>query len=640
MNEIWSDDPAVLEDALRNCDGRRFKTRGGLVVELTNNDHTEDDGIVPEHYVARCGKGSLQGLSARWYYLPNGRIWSSDNHCDDIVSVLVTDNVPSTPEPIEEPGNPDFLRLVEYARNEEAAELIRKQYAKFRLLENLELRELGHTGKRRRVSWENASGLWRLLDHDKLAYSVPWTISEGEDIHEVFEKHRPNSCMRDCSKHELRTLYSLNPDTVKTAHIPKGAAGILQSAVCCLVWYGKESVYIDRRYSDGYLPGMSEAIVRGLAKQLHDSTGKTVKQLWKGDIVPGIPAIEKPVQFTLNRESDLMPWCDSVSYVVDYDDETVTLSTSSGHNRVCCQEQSGTDIADSGRCRCCSCGCRVDEADSRCDESGATYCNDCYSERYSYCSWSEQDCPADEIAERTFYGYESLYQRQRHAPAGGYGVSRTSPDWHTMYISDDAISNYFTELTDGNYCDDILVIEDNRGNYYAPDDEGEYMLTEDGETYHPDDVVTTLNEQIQPKDDCTELHDGTWCLTSEAVDVDGEWYHEDDLPEGYEIDDADNTFEVEETEETPVQTVDSAIQFTPCGKLVPPGYRLAKLGEILPKGSRYPFCGVWVNSGECGKLYGKTSYGSSLPYIFPIDPQYISRNDIPYHTLTECQVTE
>ena len=78
-----------------------------------------------------------------------------------------------------------------------------------------------------------------------------------------------------------------------------------------------------------------------------------------------------------------------------------------------------------------------------------------------------------------------------------------------MSISDDALSDSFTELPDGSYCHNDLVIEDNRGEYHAPDSE-DYVITEDGEPYNPNDVVQLSNGECHPSDEC--------------VEVDGEWY--------------------------------------------------------------------------------------------------------------------
>ena len=118
-------------------------------------------------------------------------------------------------------------------------------------------------------------------------------------------------------------------------------------------------------------------------------------------------------------------------------------------------------------------------------------------------------------------------------------------DWYDReYLSD----NEIVELADGEYCkmDDAVCVND--------------------EWYHCDDetIVCDHAGDYQLRDDCVELHDGEWALQDDAwecagsgnwyltdddepVEVDGETYHEDYLPE---TDD--------EEDETPVTTKESA----------------------------------------------------------------------------------
>ncbi len=602
-NEVWSSEPADMEEAILNADGRVFKDRSSKIV----------DDIQTYHPDASCtARFPAYSTHTGWYYKTNGFLYDHQESPHDLVSVKIEARKPEQEVPVESSDNPDFLRLLSFAKDEQSAELIRKEYASYRLLETLHLKALGFTGKRKAVTWEAASKLKTLLNLDAMCDSVPWVISEGEDIHEVFEEHRPGSCMRDGSKHELRQLYALNPDKVKTAHHVKGSHGLLQSAISCLVWYGKDKVYIDRRYTDGYLPMVKEPLIRSLARQLKAQTGKDVLLVWKGDDIPGIDTISNEVKFTLNRDSDLMPWCDSIRYVVEYDDDTVTLSTSEKRGRICCQDQSGTDITESP-CKCCSCARSIDEDNSRTDESGSVYCDDCYSEAYSYCNWYEEDYSADDVSEVRIYSYGSAYQHRRvtSIPGSRHRVAT----WHTIHISESALSDHFTELQDGTYCHNDLVIEDNRGNYYAPDDEGNYVVTEDGETYHPDDVCQTVDDEIHPIENCQELHDGTWCLSEHAVEIDGKWYYDDDRSEPEQSSEAsdDDTEEPQQEEQ----------QLTDGGYVVPDGYRLAIPGEILPIGSRYLFgygySAQWDLTVEAGKPYGETSWRLQLPYIIRND---------------------
>ena len=619
--ETWASLPADLEDAILNADGRVFRDRAGKIVDDVRTYHPG---------VSCTNKFPAYSTQTGWYYQTNGFLYEHRESPHDLMSVKIEVRKPGQEIPVEDTGNPDFLRLLSFAKDEQAAELIRKEFANYRLLDTLHLKALGFTGKRKTVTWEANSKRWALLDIDAMCDSVPWVISDGEDIHEVFEEHRPGSCMRDGSKHELRQLYAQNPDKVKTAHHAKGSHGLLQSAISCLVWYGKDKVYLDRRYTDGYLPMVKEPLIRSLARQLKAQTGKDVLLVWKGDDINGIDTTSIAVQFTLNRDSDLMPWCDSIRYMVEYDDNTVTLSTSEKNGRMCCQDQSGTDITESP-CKCCSCRCAIDEDNSRTNESGNTYCVDCYSETFSYCSWNEEDYSADDVSEVRIFSYGSAYQHRRSLSSLGHRDRVATRD--TMHISNDALSSHFAELQDGTYCHNDLVIEDNRGNYYAPDDEGNYVVTEDGETYHPDDVCQTVDDQIHPKENCQELHDGTWCLSEYAVEIDGEWYHDDGRPEPEQaLDDSEDTAEEPQQED---------------GLYIPPGYRLAEPGEILPDGSRYlqeypnivQYPSEWTLSNECGRAYGQTSFGARIPYIIPVDDTADTRKlDIVFPS-TESSVT-
>ena len=485
MNETWSDDPEILASAIRDAEGRVFQTRDGARVDDVDNIRGND---------SYPGRSETTG----YWYTDAGRLYDYAPDPSDIVSVLLvaTSIVPDT---VEHPDNPDYLRLLSYAKNEDAADIIAREYVGYRLLDTLHLKMLGHTGKRKQVSWDTVPKLRELLDFDRMFDAIPWTISQGEAIHDVFEKHRPGSCMRDTCKRELRQIYVLNPDQVKTAHHAKGLCGLLQSSISCLVWYGKDTIYIDRRYCDGYLPGIKDPLIRSLKRQL-ETAGKPVLQVWKGDNIVGVDCIEKPIQFCLDRDGDYMPWCDSIRYVVEYDDDTVTLSTSERSGREICQDQSGYDITQE-RMKCCECGCRWSEDDDRLNDNGDRYCESCWSDNYSRCEWSEEDCPTDKVDSVRVYSYDSRYRQRRPIPG-------SFPAWSTMSICDDVLRDDFTKLSNGSYCHNDLVVEDNRGNYHAPDSD-DYVTTEDGEPYNPNDVVQLVNGECHPTENCIEV-DGAW----------------------------------------------------------------------------------------------------------------------------------
>ena len=114
-----------------------------------------------------------------------------------------------------------------------------------------------------------------------------------------------------------------------------------------------------------------------------------------------------------------------------------------------------------------------------------------------------------------------------------YGYSLV---WHTLTISDDALSSYFTELSDGTYASNGNSVEDNRGNTHATDPESwdNVTLTDDGDLYHVNDVVQLSDGRTYPTDDC--------------VEVDGEWYLSGEEPEQETDEDTD-----EDTTEQPTE---------------------------------------------------------------------------------------
>jgi hypothetical protein len=85
-----------------------------------------------------------------------------------------------------------------------------------------------------------------------------------------------------------------------------------------------------------------------------------------------------------------------------------------------------------------------------------------------------------------------------------------------MSISDQALSDDFTELSDGRYVHSSLVVEDVNGDYHDPEGDT-FTVTENGDIYPNEETCQTHNGECHPIDDC--------------VEVDGEWYLDGTQPE-------------------------------------------------------------------------------------------------------------
>ena len=133
---------------------------------------------------------------------------------------------------------------------------------------------------------------------------------------------------------------------------------------------------------------------------------------------------------------------------------------------------------------------------------------------------------------------------------------------HEYYVADDEAVSVDDEWYDRDYLGDNNIVELHDGEYCTMDDA---VLVND-EWYHVDDetIVCDHAGDYQLRADCVELHDSEWALQDEAwecagsgnwyltaddepVEVDGETYHEDFLPE---TDD--------EEDETPATTKEQA----------------------------------------------------------------------------------
>lgn len=114
----------------------------------------------------------------------------------------------------------------------------------------------------------------------------------------------------------------------------------------------------------------------------------------------------------------------------------------------------------------------------------------------------------------------------------GVFPGREWDEWHerwcmetrTVYSGGNCFSCDANDLESFCWCDyldeyhheDDVFYDDNRDDYVLYEDSVECI---DGERHHASD--------------CERLYDGTWCLSREAIYIDGDYYHEDDEAVGY-----------------------------------------------------------------------------------------------------------
>jgi hypothetical protein len=167
--------------------------------------------------------------------------------------------------------------------------------------------------------------------------------------------------------------------------------------------------------------------------------------------------------------------------------------------------------------RCTCCNSLVSEEDGRCDQDGEFHCDDCYSDRYSYCEYYQEDMPND--------GFQEVIVRVR-----SYGPV-------TQWWSESAVDNHaFTCDHDGKlYSDDMQVTMANGDTWstVAFDDNG---------------ATCEATDECYPTDECVWLEDGT-CWSREhfeanGVEVDGKLYDKANAPSP---EDTDETVETNET---------------------------------------------------------------------------------------------
>jgi len=129
----------------------------------------------------------------------------------------------------------------------------------------------------------------------------------------------------------------------------------------------------------------------------------------------------------------------------------------------------------------CSCGeCHVDEDDARCNDNGDMFCDECYSERYSWCEYYEEDYPAD--------GFREVRVRRL-----------LSGRWHTAMWSEDAFSYHgFTCANNGHDYSDEHAVTMADGETWSQD------------AFEDEGFVCEGNSECYPTDEAAQLEDGTY----------------------------------------------------------------------------------------------------------------------------------
>lgn len=163
----------------------------------------------------------------------------------------------------------------------------------------------------------------------------------GEDIHRVFEAYRPGSCMRYTTCHTLRQIYALNPDSVRCLYMLRAENPGLEITDCsALYWVGRKYIYLDRLYQSGCLS--LKHLVDMLADYLSEKYGKPCNVIYNDG--QRRKTWGKKITFKLKRPaSGLLPYCDTLDTVKQYDDLHVWL-TSRGSGRSV-KSTSGTPIS-------------------------------------------------------------------------------------------------------------------------------------------------------------------------------------------------------------------------------------------------------------------------------------------------------
>ena len=232
---------------------------------------------------------------------------------------------------------------------------------------------------------------------------------------------------------------------------------------------------------------------------------------WKGERLAFIP-------IRRNRNDEFVaPYIDGGAQEVDVENERLPDGTYKKYLHITrggewqCSNQDGT-ATEQNSCTCADCGERISE-----DEQRGTGV---------YEDHVVGECCIDD------YTYVTGRRGNEYYVSNDEAVEVDGTDYDRDYLSDNGI----VELENGDYCsmDDAVSVD---GEYYRAND---------------DAIVCDHAGEWQLINDCVELHDGEWALENDAwecagsgnfylyddaapVEIDGNMYHEDFVPEPEEV---------------------------------------------------------------------------------------------------------
>lgn len=322
----------------------------------------------------------------------------------------------------------------------------------------------------------------------KYPLNIEW--ASGPDIHMVFEKYRPGSCMAHGCRHSLRELYAKNPDVVSVAFV-RDEHYLMCGPASCLVWHFENTLVVDRVYSQGFR--MYDGVDR-----FQETIAAAAKLKY-----PELMLHQRHDRMAVEMKWDVedpLPYCDSFKWASDNEDGTIKMATYEHNHSACCQSTDGT-LVGGNYCECCNCHDRIDDDDHHVDEDGEDWCESCFDENFSYDEIAESYAPCDDVERYSVYN--------RHGNV------------EYVYATEDSIGCRHTKC-DGESCDyvhDSRRIETHDGDWISPADleSGDYVETVDNEIMLADDAYL-------------------W-------ESDGEWHSEEE-PEETDDDDESDTISI------------------------------------------------------------------------------------------------
>ena len=299
------------------------------------------------------------------------------------------------------------------------------------------------------------------------------TVHTGDDIHDVFEHHRPGSCMRHVYCRDWLRLYANNPDDVG---VMKYSGSLTDHSASWLIWYGKNGNYFDKAYYRD-----SSAIVHEIKRRIAGHYDVDIGQ--------------SPKQFKLSWvDSHRLPYMDTLRYCKDYSisEGWIRLSSSDCGPEVAAYETGWhpeDDPEDNTCVECTDCANMVDteDGDGWCDDYGHWYCPECY----GMDEFTEEIYPSGELSS------ENVYSTLDYSWA-----SRRSNRYHeperSIVVHESTLENNFVW---SDRLDLWILVAD------SVDIDGDYGIVDS------DDVVEDSTGELRWQDDCVMVND--------------DWYHED-----------------------------------------------------------------------------------------------------------------